>query len=440
MNNCWLGLDLGTTNMKTVALSTENKVLAKASKSMVYDCDNARVEFDLDEFYKNVCDLIGKTVRMLPDDVLPAGICISSASGNTVLLDEKNRPLVPAISWLDKRQSGDIKAVMGILNPSDVYRLIGWGLSDRFPLAHLCMLKRKNPGVMEKAARIGMSSDYINLRLCCAWAMDHSTATTFYLQDQVAGIWHKPYLDALGIPEHKLPRLLPVGTCIGYVTQKASLETFLLVGTPVFLGSFDHPSVAIGAEVIREGQLLVSCGTSWVGFTPVKGRERVINAGLLCDPFLYKQDLWGGYFSLPNAGQRVELYLDKFLPQTPDRFAKFDALAASAKPGAGGLKIDIYDEPSLELENYEKNNAARAVMESVAHSFNNKFKNLVNNSIHIKEITMAGGPSQSSVWPGILADMLGMPVKVFPDGLYAGAIGAAKIAYTNMETAGSGAQ
>jgi sugar (pentulose or hexulose) kinase len=41
---------------------------------------------------------------------------------------------------------------------------------------------------------------------------------------------------------------------------------------------------------------------------------------------------------------------------------------------------------------------------------------------------MVGGPSRSPVWPKIIADAACMPLKVFPDGIYAGAAGAAKIA------------
>jgi len=424
----YIGLDIGTTNIKSLALSSGAEVISAVSESMVYDTDGARVEFDIGDFYRKVCALIKRQVGEIPKNARPAGVCISSASGNTVLLDANNDPLFPAISWLDKRQEGDIEAVMGTLDPASVYKTAGWPLSDGFPLAHLCMIKRAHPGLLEKASRIGMSTDYLNMRLCGAWAMDRSTATTFYLQDQVHGTWHGPYLEALGIPASKLPLLLPVGTRIGKVTPEASVDTLLPTGTPVYLGSFDHPSAAIGANIIREGQLLLSCGTSWVGFTPVKSRERVIAANLLCDPFLENSGLWGGYFSLPNAGQRLDMHIERFISANHSRFEEFDGYAARSVPGANGLKINIYDEPSDNFGSYNKKDIARALMENIAYLLKEKLMLMEEHGISVNFIVMAGGPSRSPVWPSLLSDVIGMSVQPLPFGTHAGAIGAAKIA------------
>ena len=428
LDSFFIGMDLGTTNLKAVVISTDGKILAKTTEPMSYNTGGSRVEFDVDEFYGMVCMLNRCLLDALPRGAGIGGVCISSASGNTVLLDKNDRPLIPAISWLDTKQKTEIEAVMGKLDPSEVYRLVGWPLGEMFPLAHLCWLKQTRSDLIEEAAKIGMSSDYVNLRLVGAWAMDHSTATTFFLRDQAAGKWHMPFLDKLGIDPVKLPRLLPTGTMIGSVTPAASAETSLPAGTPVFLGSFDHPSAAVGAGITKEGQLLLSCGTSWVGFTPVRDRERILQANLLCDPFLEKENLWGGYFSLPNAAQRVDLYLDKFIPNEPGRHCLFDALSAKAEPGAGGLKLNVYDDPPDNLNEYEKSQIARALMESVACLFTEKLKALEKYGINIKDITMAGGPSRSPIWSGIISDAIGMPVKVLPDGINAGALGAAKIA------------
>lgn len=422
-----IGMDIGTTNLKAVLISAEGKILAKASAPMSYDTDGSRVEFDVDELYGKVCSVIRELISGFINANI-GGICISSASGNTVLLDNNNRPLVPAISWLDKRQKTEIEAVMGRLDLSEVYRLVGWPLEDGFPLAHLCWIRQTQPGLIERAAKIGMNGDYVNLRLCGVWAMDHSTATTFYLRDQNTGKWYMPFLHALGISPDKLPLLLPVGTRIGAVTEAASAETTLPVGTPVFLGSFDHPSAAVGADITKEGQLLLSCGTSWVGFTPVRDRGQILSAGLLCDPFLEKEGLWGAYFAMENVAKRVDLFLDKIIPNSPDRHKIFDDLAATAEPGAGGPELNINDDPPNNLNKYGKNEIAEAVMESVGKLFTKEMEKLKKNGISVTEMVMVGGPSRSPIWPKIIARTAGMPVKVLPDGICAGAIGAAKIA------------
>ena len=432
---CYIGLDLGTTNLKAAAISSGEggNVLATVSAAMEYDSDGARVEFEAGGFYDKVCGIIKDVSKGLR----PMGVCISSASGNTVLLGADGNPLIPVISWLDTRASGDIEAVFGHLeDPADVYSIVGWPLGDYFPLAHLSMIKRVKPGLIESAAKIGMSSDYINMRLCGAWAIDHSTATTFYLQDQVAKSWNKRFLGKLGISEQQLPNLLPTGTKIGEVSAKAAAETQLPLGTPVFLGSFDHPSAAIGAGVTKEGKLLLSCGTSWVGFTPVRGRERVISASLLCDPFLESEGLWGSLFSLSNASQHVDKFLDVIIPECPQRHKKFDELAMQSEPGAGGLTVDIYGKPPADLAKYKPSDVARAIMEDVARLIAQKIDMLRDYGIAVDDIVMAGGPSHSPIWPGIVSDAVGMPLKILPNGAYAGAIGAATIAKTRAAHSG----
>ena len=449
-HTCFIGLDLGTTNIKAAAISDEGEYLLGATGSMVYDTSGGKVEFCLRGFCKSAYNLIRELVVKLPAGTCPAGVCISSASGNTVLLGGDDEPLIPAISWLDKRQDGEIAEVMGDLDPLEVYRTVGWPLIDSFPLAHLCMLKRNDPGALERAAKVGMSSDYINLRLCGAWAIDHSTATTFYLQDQAAGRWHAPYLEALGIPVMKLPRLLPVGTGIGKVMPDAAADTLLPSGTPVYLGSFDHPSAAIGAGVTKEGVLLLSCGTSWVGFTPINGRERVLGADLLCDPFLataafgtrygsghtgcmppqaYAGDgPWGGYFSLPNIGQRLDEYLCRLIPDPNGRFQAFDDIAAGYAPGSAGVEFDVYDEPPPDLGKMDINKAVGSLIENITILILRKLAALEKGGMPIGGVVMTGGPSRSPIWPRIISEAIGKPVSALPDGSYAGAVGAAKIA------------
>ena len=427
-DTCYLGFDLGTTNLKAAAVSIDGTVRAVASEGMDYDTDGIKTEFDVENFYVKFCLLVKKLIRELPARAAIEAACISSASGNAVLLDDKNRPMIPAKSWLDTSENGETAAVLGNLDPDEIYRRVGWPYHGSFPLAQLCMIKVKRPGLIEQAAKIAMTSEYINLRLCGAFAMDYSTATTFYLSDQRTKRWHVPYLDALGVPESKLPALLPVGTMIGEVGRAASAETGLPAGAKVYLGAFDHPSAAYGAGVTREGLLLLSCGTSWVGFAPVKGRDRVLAAGLLCDPFLENDGLWGGYFSLPKAGQRVDAFIETFISNGPDRYDMFNELAAQSAPGAGGLTIDVYGDIPRSLYDRKKSDVARACMEGVARLMDQKIKQLGADGINVGEAVMCGGPSLSPVWPAIVSETIGKPVRALLYGAHAGAAGAAKIA------------
>jgi len=266
-------------------------------------------------------------------------------------------------------------------------------------------------------------------RLCGKWGMDYSTATTFFLQDQKKLEWNKDLIAELGMPETSLSQLMSSGTVLGSISKKASEQTSLSEDAKVITGSFDHPSAARGAGVLASGDLLLSCGTSWVGFYPIENREKALSQNMLIDPFLSPGGgPWGGMFSLACIGENINEMLKQLIdaPES-ERHKTFDALAAKAPPGANGLRINPLKDKRLELMGACKEDACRAIMEGAAFCMREKIEELSSAGIKANNITMAGGPSQSPVWPQILADITGLELKLF-NGQNAGAAGAAILA------------
>ncbi|MCK5844225.1 MAG: hypothetical protein KAG97_05915, partial [Victivallales bacterium] len=304
---------------------------------------------------------------------------------------------------------------------------VGWPCVSIFPLAHLAWLREHESAIFaDDSTRYCMNTDWLLHQLTGQWRMDHSTATTFHLQDQVAGKYHKPYLDMLGIDERKLSSLVDSGTVIGPITREAAERCGVRESTMVVTGSFDHPAAARGVGIERPGQLLLSCGTSWVGFFPDMDRDKIIESELLCDPFLSGEGgPWGAIFSVPQIGRNIDWYVDNLIaPNEDNKFAVFDETATLAEPGAGGLQINLLDKPKIVTASRE--NIARAVMESAARLLNEKLESLVKNGIRFERAVMVGGPSKSPIWPGIVQDITG--IKVTIGSQFAGAIGAAKLA------------
>lgn len=208
--NYLVGLDLGTSAIKGILLSADGAVLSKGNEPMAYNRqDGGRIEFDTADFYGRVARIVRGLVRAVPASGRVAGVGMASASGNTLLIDGDGQPLIPAVSWLDARVTDEIEQVFGSLDSNEVFRLVGWRPNKGFPLAHLAWLRCHEPRLLDDAARVCMTTDYLNFRLTGKWGIDRSTATTFYLQNQIAGGWHAPFLAALGIPESKLPAIHP---------------------------------------------------------------------------------------------------------------------------------------------------------------------------------------------------------------------------------------
>ncbi len=429
MEKYLIGLDLGTSACKGSLLSESGAWVAEAKEATVYTYGgNGEVTFDADDFYKIVARVIRMLVSSLPEGGEIVGIGMASASGNTLLVDEAGKPLTPVFSWLDKRDAGEMEEVFGTPDENAIYRTCGWPYIPSFPLAHLAWLKVHQPELLKNASGIRMSTDYLLFRLTGCWGMDPSTATTFYLRDQVSGKWNHALLDPLGIREEQLPPVYPTGTLLGRVTAKASEETGLPEGCAVVLGAFDHHLAALGAGVTKEGQLLLSCGTSWVCFLPLCDREKVLEQNLLCDPFLSSANgPWAGMFSLESVAVKIDGMVKKWISSDEDALKTFDTLARSAAPGADGLRIDPTKDLERDFSGYEKKNIARALMEGTAYLLASEVKRLAGEGIQVSSAIMVGGPSKSDPWPGIVTDMLGIPVDTVY-GVCAGAVGAATLA------------
>ncbi len=420
-----IGLDLGTSAIKGLLVDGRGRVWAEAGvDTALHHPQDGWVEVDPEGHYQRVCEVLRTLAAAAPGPV--TALAMAAASGNTLLTEADGTPLTPILNWMDRRAEQEPPAALADLDASEVYQVAGWPWLNCFPLAHLAWLRERLPDVYRAAGHYAMDTDWLLQRLTGEWRMDHSTATTFYLQDQTSGAYYEPFLQRLDIPLCKLSPLVPSGAPVGPLTKDAVRGTGLSSGTVVVTGCFDHPAAARATGVLAPGELMLSCGTSWVGFTPATDRQTILDAQMLCDPFLSAQGgPWGGMLSVPYIGRTIDWYIDNLIaPGEADRLRVFNEAAASAKPGAGGLGIDLRDPPH-EIE-ADRANLSRAVMEGAARLLDEKLLALGDQGMHFERAVMVGGPSASPLWTRIVAERLGLEVTV--GGRSAGALGAAMLA------------
>lgn len=423
-----IGLDLGTSMLKGVVIDLSGQIVASGSVAMVYQAEGPVCEFEADLFYDKLASLTRQLVSHVPADLRLLGLSMASASGNTVLVGHSGRPLRPAISWLDQRVTNEMETVFENVDLSDTHRIVGWPFLRSFPLAHLAWLKVHQAAVLQAADKICLSTDYALYRLTGEWGIDPSTATTFYLQDQVRQQWHQPYLDALGLDPDRLPPIRETGTTLGRVSEQAAAETGLPAGLPIILGAFDHPCAARGSGVLNKGQVLLSAGTSWVLFFPEEDRENLLKQKLLCDPFLHEKGLWGGMASLPAISRKIDALIRRWISDRADRLAVFTQMASQAPAGADGLIINLdRTDESTDFSGQTRPNVARALMEGTAFLLAAKMSKMKEAGIDVSSLSMVGGVAENATWSQIVCAVLGQPISVI-NGSLSGAVGAAILA------------
>ena len=253
--------------------------------------------------------------------------------------------------------------------------------------------------------------------------MDFSTATTMHLVDQVNRCYFNDYVKRLGLRADQLSELVTTGTIIAQILPETAKKCNVSPKTMVVAGSFDHPSAARGCGVHHEGEMLLSCGTSWVAFFPVNSRDWIVSHKLLCDPF--ESHLGGSYgamFSIACLGQTVDGYVRNLIaPQSDDPYGVFNRLAEEC--GDTDETVDMLA-PVPATAPLPPKLLARAVMNGTAKIFAEAVKRL--DMPHpITKVFLAGGPAKSPVWPAIIRKYTGFDMEVTDS--FTGARGAARL-------------
>lgn len=386
----YLGFDLGTGAVKAVCWHPRKGIVRNISERVKFSTPQPGfMEIDPQDYLEQVLRMMQQLAEAASGPI--GGISFAAASGNTLLCSAEGVPLYPIISWLDKRLDWTPPAEWR------VRELIGWPAIPAFPLMHLEWFRREKPELLRNAA-IGMSNDFLCWKLCGRRALDSSSATPFYLQDQQNFRWHPPYLKHYGIHETQLPELLQPGNPIGTVNPELAGGN-LTSETVLCAGSFDHPSGARAENITAPDEMLISCGTSWVGFYPVQRREE-IPGDELCDPFQSASGgCWGAMFSVAGVGVEIEDFV-------------------LGRYGSGAARYEQFNAEAL-----EGGTPARALMQSVIDRFVARLKGR-----RPRRLVMTGGPAEGQAWPRLLEEALHFPVEVSSYRSYAGAVGAAMLA------------
>ncbi len=438
-----IGLDIGTSSVKGVLMTLEGKVQYVSGGAFCYNkTKNGKVEIGADDFSRVCVDVIKDLSKAANGDV--KAICASSASGNLLILDKKLKPSTPIINWQDARVGNEARDILPSLDLDAFYRQTGWRFGYKFlPLAQVCYIKKYNPEILINAGKICMSTEYLYFLLTGKWGISTSAGTPFFFIDQNEKRYIPEILNCLELDENLFPPVMKEGEVLGGILPQMAEATGLKEGTPVVLGTFDHPSAARGVGVLKEGELLLSCGTSWVTFFPINSRERIADANMLIDPFLSNDGgPWAGMTSVASLSERIKLYVQRYIDSSDFGYSLMSSLAKTSTPGAGGLKINLKNEPDDRIIlKYPQNHIARAIMEGAVNLLKANIDALKEKGIYAKMGVMVGGPSEDTFWVELIEEMCYIKLKVI-HGQYAGAVGAALMAgigggiYENTEDAG----
>ncbi|NOK62772.1 MAG: xylulokinase [Chloroflexi bacterium AL-W] len=412
-----LGADIGTSSCKVVLINTRGDTIATSRIAYQTNYPHTNwAEQNPEEWYDHFCQAVRQCIQSA--HVATASIHAVSVCGpahDVVLLDRHGRALQSVILWSDRRSTPQAQWLENLYGDV-IFDTSYQPVSPHWTLAQLLWIKERQPEIWQQMTRLMIRKDYICYRLTGSWATDWYDAIGTQLFDVQQGRWSQALCDLIDLPMSYLPPVRDATAISGRVTQQASEDTGLAVGTCVAVGSGDSVVEALGAGVFEPGQGIVKLSTSGsvsvVTATPRPSHKTITYHHLI-------PDRWYSIAATNSGAAAAQWFVDVFgrVPMS----GNLDQIAAKAEPGNLGLIFHPYLQgeraphwdPYLRSDfvgitiQHQQQHFARAVLEGVAFSLRDCLELCYSLDLDIHEFYVLGGGARSPLWRQIIADIFG---------------------------------
>ena len=428
----YLGIDVGTTAVKALVVDEAGAVAGEAESPLDVSAPRPGwAEQDPHDWWEG-------TVKAVRAACAQAGmrevesIGLSGQMHSSVLLDEADRVLRPAILWNDVRTTVQCQAIVDQVGKAGLRRLVGNPALEGFTAPKLLWMRDEEPSLFDQARTFLLPKDFVRLVMTGEKATEPSDAAGTLLFDVRRGRWSDEMIATLQLDPRMLPPVRGSASVTGELSATAAGALGLRQGIPVVGGGADNAAAAVGSGVVGQGAMQASIGTSGTMLAPIE-RPRV-DPGMRLHLFNHAvADRWYQMGVVLSAGAALAWF--RRAMSGPGGIApSYDALIAEAariSPGADGLTFLPYltGERTPHADSnargvfagmhagHERGHLVRAVLEGVAFALRDSLELMRRLKVDASEAVAVGGGARSSVWRRILADVFGVPVvTVAPSG------------------------
>lgn len=262
----YLGLDLGTSELKLLLLDEACQIVATANEPL--SLSRAQPLWS-EQHPVDWLRALDRGMRRLRQDharLLGAvrAIGLSGQMHGAVLLDHADRVLRPAILWNDMRSGAQCAALERAV--PDSRQITGNLAMPGFTAPKILWVAQHEPEIFRNIARVLLPKDFLRLHLTGEYVSDRSDAAGTLWLDVRKRDWSEAMLHASGLSRDAMPRLVEGSEISGTLRADRAHEWGMSKHVVVAGGGGDNAASAIGMGVINEGEGLLSLGTSGVFF------------------------------------------------------------------------------------------------------------------------------------------------------------------------------
>ena len=448
-----LALDAGTGSCRAVVFETGGRQVAMAQREWSHRAKEGvpgSQVFDTEHNWKLICECI-HVVLQSPGVEAGAVRAVSTTSMREgMVLYDRSGHEIWACPNVDSRAGDEATELVRDGLAEKIYRQGGDWVAITSP-ARLRWIQRHEPVVFRNAAHMNMLADWIAYRLSGEFFTDPSIGSSSGMFDLATRKWSPEIVNICELDREIFPRVLEPGTVAGQVTAAAAADTGLRAGTPVVVGGADTQLGLVGIGMVDPGNFTVIGGTFWqqtIGLGEAKidpkARLRTLCHAL---PGQWMMEGIGFYCGLSMRWYRDAFCdLEKLEAERTgtDAYVLMEKAASGVPPGSNGVIAIlsnlmvasrwIHASPAFvqfdvgDPTRSGRKECMRAIEEAAAFVSLGHMHTIEEvTTSTIGEAVFTGGAAKGALWPQIIADVLGIPVKV-PRVKESTALGAAMLA------------
>ncbi|MEN9578712.1 MAG: hypothetical protein RJA70_1721 [Pseudomonadota bacterium] len=421
----FLGIDVGTSAVKVIAVDAQGEVVATATSPLALQTPKPGwAEQDPMAWWEATLAATAALVKQVSSGSI-AAIGLSGQMHSSVFLDASNRVIRPAMLWCDGRTTAQCRVIESTLGTERMSRSVGNAAFEGFTLPKILWLKENEAGSYSRLAKVLLPKDFIRFMLTGQMATEPSDASGTLMFDVMKREFDAVLLKDLGLSPSLVPSVGGSSEVLGKVTAEVARLTGLPEGTPVVGGGADNACGAVGVGAVAPGQTVLSWGTSGTVLTPTT--QPVVDPQLRVHTFCHAaEDTWYVMGVMLTAGGAFAWHQRELAKELEGQApGVLSDEASKIQAGAEGLSFLPY----LQGERTPHKNAdargafiglslahtrahmTRAVLEGICFGYKDSVELLRKMGLSSDSLLVTGGGSNSPFVRSLLADILALRLR-----------------------------
>lgn len=433
----YIGIDLGTSGVKTIVTDERGQVIESASAPLSVSMPKPLwSEQAPEDWWQATCKTLDHLASKIPLESVKA-IGLAGQMHGATLLNSQGKVLRPAILWNDGRSEKQCTEIEKTVKSAR--KITGNIVMPGFTAPKLLWVKDNEPDIYKQIAKVLLPKDYLRFKLSGEYASDMSDSAGTSWLDVGKRSWSKSMLMACGLNESHMPKLYEGYEVTGYLHNSLA-EKWGMKSVAIVAGAGDNAAGAIGCGIVEPGQAMLSLGTSGVYFAVTNEFRSKPDSAV--HSFCHAMpDRWHLMSVTLSAASCLDWYA---------RNAGYQDVASLINNVVNNTRVDDPDIPFflpyLTGERTPHNNPnakagffgitasttraqmAQAVIQGVSMALADGIDVVHDSGVSVDGISLIGGGAKSVYWRQLLANVSGIAMDYREGGDVGPALGAARLA------------